>query len=229
MSLGLFQVAYAIGEMLLGLLAYLIQDWQDLQLSISIIVFCLTLLWFLLPESPRWLLAKRRVGTAKKILIKGTIENWHATLVNLLLISFSGAAVNKRKIPQKVLDSLDSISASLNNDQTKQLGFASLFSRWYVAKNTIIMFVNWIVTTMCYYGLSLNSVNLVGDTYVNFVLSAAIEIPSYIFCVLFMDHVGRKPILVFCQILAGVSCIVAGCLDPEKAEAAVTTLTLAGQ
>lgn len=57
-----------------------------------------------------------------------------------------------------------------------------------MAKITMIMFLNWLTATMSYYGLSLLSVNLTGDIYVNFVLSAVIEIPSYIFCVLVSPH-----------------------------------------
>ena len=57
-----------------------------------------------------------------------------------------------------------------------------------MAKISIIMFLNWMTATMGYYGLSLISVHLTDDIYVNFVLFAVIEIPSYIFCVL----VGQK-------------------------------------
>ena len=53
-----------------------------------------------------------------------------------------------------------------------------------MAKISIIMFLNWMTATMGYYGLSLISVHLTDDIYVNFVLFAVIEIPSYIFCVL---------------------------------------------
>ncbi len=49
----LIQVPYAMGEMLVGLLAYYIQDWQNLQITLSILIFCLSILWFILPESPR--------------------------------------------------------------------------------------------------------------------------------------------------------------------------------
>ena len=62
------------------------------------------------------------------------------------------------------------------------------------------MFINWIAATMGTYGLGFNSVNLGGDIYVSFVLTAFIEIPSYIFLVLVVDRMGRKPILIFCQV-----------------------------
>ena len=113
------------------------------------------------------------------------------------------------------------------------------------------MFINWIAATMGTYGLGFNSVNLGGDIYVSFVLTAFIEIPSYIFLVLVVDRMGRKPILIFCQVgettrklilvpwgcafllrlcksvkvLAGVTCIAAGF---TKVSWLTTTLTLAG-
>ena len=62
------------------------------------------------------------------------------------------------------------------------------------------MFINWIASVMGSYGLGFNSVNLGSDIYVAFVLTAFIEIPSYIFLVLVVDSLGRKPVLIFCQV-----------------------------
>jgi hypothetical protein len=42
-----------------------------------------------------------------------------------------------------------------------------------------------------------------------------------------MDRLGRKTILVFCQLLAGTTCIIAG-LVSEDATGVITALTLAG-
>ena len=52
--------------------------------------------------------------------------------------------------------------------------------------------------------------DLSADVFVNFILVILIEIPANFFCVYAMDKFGRKPLLVFSQILAGVSCIAAG-------------------
>ena len=41
-----------------------------------------------------------------------------------------------------------------------------------------------------------------------------------------MDRLGRKPILIFCQILAGSTCIVASVISQN---AVITALTLAGK
>jgi OCT family organic cation transporter-like MFS transporter 4/5 len=53
--------------MLVGLLAFLIQDWRDLQITLGILVFLLVGLYFVLPESPRWLIAQRKYDEAKKV------------------------------------------------------------------------------------------------------------------------------------------------------------------
>ena len=72
--------------------------------------------------------------------------------------------------------------------KSEQIGVLSLFKNFVMAKITIAMFLNWITANMVYYGLQLSSVNLSDDIYVNFMLLALIEIPSYIFCVLVSNH-----------------------------------------
>ena len=43
------------------------------------------------------------------------------------------------------------------------------------------MAFNWIVATVCYYGLTLNSVGVGSSVFTSFSLSSAMEIPAYIF------------------------------------------------
>ncbi|TRY79719.1 hypothetical protein TCAL_01982 [Tigriopus californicus] len=194
-------IPYALGEMFVGLMAYLMQDWRTFQMTLAILVFLLAGLWIVMPESPRWLISKGRMEKARVILTKA-------------------ARMNRKTIPIQDLLILEEDHVEEN------LGVWSLFSGWIVTKVTLIMFINWIVATMAFYGLSLNSVNLGGDIYVNFILSALIEIPSYIFVVLVMDGFGRKTILIFCQILAGATCIAAGFVQQNWL---ITTLTLIGK
>ena len=54
------------------------------------------------------------------------------------------------------------------------------------------------------------TVNTQQITITSTILSALIEIPSYIFVYLFVDNFGRKPIMVCTLFLTGVSCIPAG-------------------
>ena len=49
------------------------------------------------------------------------------------------------------------------------------------------MAFNWIVATVCYYGLTLNSVGIGSSVFTSFSLSSAMEIPAYIFSAMVND------------------------------------------
>ena len=152
-------------------------------------LIALLVLWFLIPESPRWLLAKGRVEEAKNILTKG-------------------AKINKKSLPDELFEPSVDSSAS-NNDEidVKKPTLLDLFRPNIILKRTLNMGFQWFSVTMCYYGLSFAATDLLGDPYTNALLSYAIEIPGYVFCIIVMDRWGRRPILSFCQILSGISCI----------------------
>ena len=52
----------------LGVLAYFIRDWRSLQMVSFGPHFFLLLLWFILPESPRWLRSVGKEEQAREIL-----------------------------------------------------------------------------------------------------------------------------------------------------------------
>ena len=85
---------------------------------------------------------------------------------------------------------------NINPAETK-LGIKDLFKTPEVRRNTIVMFINWIVVTLGYYGISMGAANLGGDVFVSNTLLALIEIPSCIFCLIVLDYWGRKPLFVW--------------------------------
>ena len=60
-----------------------------------------------------------------------------------------------------------------------------------------------------FYALSMITVTMGDNVFVSGVLTALIEIPSYLFCLAFMDRIGRKPICVLTFLLTGLTCIPA--------------------
>jgi OCT family organic cation transporter-like MFS transporter 4/5 len=60
---------------------------------------------------------------------------------------------------------------------------------------------------MTYYGLSLNTGNLGGDFYVNFLISGVVEFPAYALCLLLLDRWGRKKCHCSSMLLGGIACL----------------------
>ena len=73
--IGILQAPFAIGEVLVSFIAYTIRDWKTFQIVVSSPLFLLLLLYFIIPESPRWLIATRRFNEAKTVLEKASRKN----------------------------------------------------------------------------------------------------------------------------------------------------------
>ena len=190
----IIEIPFALGELVLGLEAYFIRDWVTLQLVAHIPVLLLFGLWFLIPESPRWLLATGRLDEAEKIVRKG-------------------AKINNKELPEDIFktDTLENESL-LPSIPEENPSFLDLFKPKLMFFRSLNMMYQWFSVTMCYYGLTFASVDLLEDPYLNFALSCFIEIPGYLFCIFVMACWGRKPILSFLQVVSGLSCIAAGLL-----------------
>ena len=183
--------------MILTLFGYLIQDWQTLQIVLSVIVLCLCAICFFMPESPRWLIASNRRAEAFVVLNKGAIKNNRTFTTKQFEQIFITSSINKGQ-----------------NTSTNKMGFKTLFQEWYIARNTIILSINFMVCSMSYYGLALNQVNLGPNIYASFALGGLVEMIGYLFAYVTIDHIGRKTVLVACQFVAGISLILGGtCTD----------------
>ena len=71
----LIQAPFAIGEVIVSFTAWMIRDWKTFQIVVSAPMFLLLLLYFIIPESPRWLIATRRFNEAKYVLEKASRKN----------------------------------------------------------------------------------------------------------------------------------------------------------
>ena len=186
------QMPYAIGETILGIFALFIRDYVTLQWVMSVVCYLQLALWFIVPESPRWLLSKGRVEEAKAVMKKAA--SWNRVEVDL-----SGLTAPVE-----------------NEDKQNQLGLKDLF-RKDILIITLVMFFNWPIITMGYFGLGLSMTQLGGNIFVDFILGALVEvnrllnrvvgqkgcnpavyqIPGYLLCALLIDVWGRKPFFVW--------------------------------
>ena len=83
----LYQVPFAIGEVLIGLAAIWIRDYRWFQTALAIPCFIMLGLYFVIPESPRWLISKKKYKEARKVIEKAAKFNNVSILAFLLRIS----------------------------------------------------------------------------------------------------------------------------------------------
>ncbi|XP_017782628.1 PREDICTED: organic cation transporter protein-like isoform X2 [Nicrophorus vespilloides] len=167
-------------------IAYQIRDWRQLQLAISLPGILFSIYWWVIPESPRWLLAMGRHQEVMTILQRA-------------------AVMNKRELPLNLDKQLLPANTKI---QTESVGIMDLFKTPKMRKITLLLFVIWFSVYLVYYGLVLNVGNIGGDLYVNSILSGLVEVPAIAISILFLLKCGRKWPLALTMKFAGIACLL---------------------
>ncbi|KAK6732815.1 hypothetical protein RB195_016908 [Necator americanus] len=175
---------YAFGEMILAGMAYVITDYRVLHAAIALPSLIFLSYWWLVPESARWLVTKERYEEADVILHKA-------------------ARINGSYVPEKWWEQLE-IS---QNSKYTSFGITDLVRTPKMRRRTLVCFFLWPVNTMMYYGLTMKSDLGGGNLYVNFAMSAAMEIPALLLVYFLIDRIGRRQIVAGSLAMAGL-CLV---------------------
>lgn len=204
----LIACSYTIGEILLGLIAMKVTNFRTL-LQISYIPLLLVISYFwLIPESVRWLVIKGRRQEAAETILRA-------------------AKMNSIKLSERVLDMIKAtdcttdqknltIDESKNVNNEKEESFFDVFRSKTLLTRLLNCSLCWITNALVYYGLSLNSVNLAGSKYINFMLVCAAEIPGYFITVMVMERVGRKWSLCGSMVICGLACLASEYLPSDE-------------
>ncbi|XP_037025919.1 organic cation transporter protein-like [Bradysia coprophila] len=197
----LIACSYTIGEILLGVIGMTVTNFRSLlRVSYTPLLAVISYFW-LVPESVRWLAIQGRREEATKVILRAAETNSIKLSDYVLdMIKASNSATDKNTVTIKNDESRDV-------DCTKQQSFFAIFRSKILLKRLIICSFCWITNALVYYGLSLNSVNLAGSKYINFMLVCAAEIPGYFITVMVMEKAGRKWSLCGSMIVCGISCL----------------------
>ncbi|CAL1525927.1 unnamed protein product [Lymnaea stagnalis] len=178
---------WAVGLMTLAPWAYFLRNWRHLDIAMSATSITLLPLWWLIDESPRWLLSRGHLKEASDILIKA-------------------AKFNKSQVPD--LSCLDQFvkRERIRKDEEKKYSYWHLCNSLTLTKGSLICMFGWFVSSSVYYGHNFNSKNLVGDRYINVFISGIVEIPALFFVLFSNNYFGRRK-TVFCLMLSsGLAC-----------------------
>ncbi|XP_076836358.1 organic cation/carnitine transporter 2-like isoform X2 [Brachyhypopomus gauderio] len=169
-SLGV-SLFFAIGYMMLPLIAFLIRNWRMVLIALSLPGLIYIPLWWFIPESPRWLISQGRIEEAEAIVKEA-------------------AKRNKVTAPEVIFKETEEEERKVKGEEPKSV--LDLVKTSNIRQTTLILFLVWMTLSMGYFGLSLNTSRLHGDPFVNCFISAAIEVPAYICSWLSLRYLPRR-------------------------------------
>ncbi|XP_071317432.1 organic cation/carnitine transporter 2-like isoform X2 [Trachinotus anak] len=176
-------LGFAAGYMLLPLCAYFLRGWRSLLLALSLPGLVYLPLWWLIPESPRWLLSQGRAEEAEAIIRKAA--KWNK--VQAPRVVFEDYSINKTKTHQKE----NSNAFDLLRESNMRI-------------TTLILCLVSFTMITGYYGLSLSTSQLHSDPYISCFISAAVEVPAYISSWLALRSLPRRWAVIGTLVLGAV-------------------------
>ncbi|XP_022216949.2 organic cation transporter protein-like [Drosophila obscura] len=201
-------IFYSLGEAFLGFLASQVQHWRWLlRVLYAPAVLQILFLW-ILPESVRWLLSQGSEERAAAVLRRA-------------------ARINKRPLPDEQLDELLATNRQ-KLSQANESQYPIMKAVRFFSLRILNCCLCWFTHTLIALGLSLNSVNLGGNKYTNFMLNGFIQIPGLLLPLIIMDRIGRRYSLCASMLLCAV-CMGASAGIAADNYAGALTLFLIGK
>lgn len=201
---------FAIGQLILVLFAYINNvyfesGWRTLAIALIFPIIPFLSYFFILPESPRWLLSKNRQAEAFEIL-QGV------------------ARTNKRELKSETWEGL--LESQKATSEIKRENIVDLVKSYKLSIMSGILFIQWIINNFIFYGVGLKSNDLGVNPYLSFAISACVEILAYVVSHMVLDIFGRKLPYVISLASAGIFCFIIGFMSNKYV---IVTLAMLGK
>ncbi|KAH1173511.1 hypothetical protein KIL84_017350 [Mauremys mutica] len=184
------QMFFTLGIMILPGIAYLIPTWQGIQLAITLPNFLFLLYYWAVPESPRWLLTRKKGEKALNIM--------HT------IAKHNGKYLSPHYSEITVTD-----------EEVSNPSFLDLVRTPHMRKYTLILMYAWFTSALVYQGLVMRLGIIGGNLYLDFFISGAVELPAALLILLTIDRIGRRLPFAISNIVAGVACLITAFLPED--------------
>lgn len=182
---------FILGGVTVTLLSWWLQSWRYLLLVIYIPAILVFFYLWTLSESFRWLFSKGRYEEGLNVLAKCEKFN------NVTVPKDYYDQVEKHAMKQRDARKCEVIAT--NRSTFKQLLMSPMI--W---KRLFTCSFLWATSTLVYYGLSINAIELSGNSYLNYIVVIVIEAPANVCKLICLDRFGRKRVIAIAYILTGV-------------------------
>lgn len=201
-----FPMCFALGQVMLVTTAYFIRYWRTLSIVMIIPLLPFLGYFFVIAESPRWLIMNKKDG----------IHEAHEILVKI-------AKKNKRKLEEDTWTTFIEENKQVTFEEKES--FIDIFKSPRLFIIMIVMFFCWMVSNLGFYGVSLKSTDLGVNPYMSFFFSAITEVVAHIFCYKLIEHFGRKKPFILGLLVNGIACISIYFLEDQVILTVVLAMT----
>ncbi|KAL5242557.1 hypothetical protein ACI65C_009967 [Semiaphis heraclei] len=192
---------YPIGEALVGLLFWYVQDWRKFLIFVNLPGLGFALAYTIIPESVRWMITAGKINEAIEELKYIAKYNGKKLSEESLKKLETFKCSNEKEIE------IEEIAMSTTNSCSNQ----QAFKRAMTSKRIILRVINcsfcWMINTLIYYGLSMSSSSIVGNRYGNFILCSLVEIPALFLVIKIMNNCGRRESQCATLLVCSILCI----------------------
>ncbi|XP_045769654.1 organic cation transporter protein-like [Maniola jurtina] len=185
----LMEISYLVSYFTLPIIAYFLRDWRHLQMATSLPWSFVLFYYFLIPESPRWLLTTGKKEKAIEVL----------TYI---------AKKNKRST-ENIRTVVDKIQEEANSNNKEQFGsYLDLFKTPKIRTYTLLTAFVWTCCAFTFFGINQYIGTLQGNLYLNVLLSATSLLPGVVLVLFASLYLRRKIGVVTSFVVASLSLLV---------------------
>ncbi|RNA03381.1 organic cation transporter -like [Brachionus plicatilis] len=187
-------ISFVMVSIVLSSVAFFLRNFQMLSIFIACVTCLIPTYFWIVPESPRWLILQKRKTEALRIL--GKISKSNKKPMNFV----------------EEIESLQNSAVSLYRTSDEKLEFLELVKffmkkRLYVFR-TFILVINWTVISAIYYGISFFTEKIPGDPYLNCILFILVDLVALIFIQMTTERFGRKVPFTVAMTIGGITFIL---------------------
>ncbi|MEQ2239330.1 hypothetical protein ILYODFUR_003326 [Ilyodon furcidens] len=217
----LMSLDWSLSTILLPAVAYFVNDWRYLIITVTTPLLLAMICWWWLPESARWLISNGKVKNAHFYLTKCAQFNHREEFMADL----------KPEVLSKVI---------LVEDKNRKYSYVDLVRTPRMRQLALLTGIVWFGVACLYYGISLNVPGFGVGIYLTQFIYGITEVPAKVFIIFFLNKIGRRLTQAGTLFLTGLCIfsnmfipqnqltarIVVGALGKMFAEAAFTTVFL---